>query len=95
MEISERNRMSHFEQMEATARAANHLVQRLRRELPKGRQDELLGTLETLIAATATTARAGQDELKHLRRELAALQARVEGLEKAQRQALAQLAPFG
>lgn len=87
--------MNHFEHLDAVVRAANHQVQRLRHDLPRGGQDELLSTLETLIAATTTTARAGQDELKRVRRELAVLQVRVESLEQAPRQALLQLAPFG
>ncbi len=77
--------MRHFDFLETTARAAGQQVRRLRRDLPLGRQDELLGTIEDLISATATTARACQAELKRLRGELAAMQARLEGLEKAAR----------
>ncbi len=87
--------MSHFELLETTAQAASQQVRRLRRDLPRGRQDELLGTIEDLISATATTARACQGELKRLRRELAVVQARLEGLEKAAQTEWPRPAPFG
>ena len=43
----------------------------------------LLGTLETLIEATATTARVCQRELKLLRSECASAMSRIDSLERA------------
>lgn len=74
--------MTHFEILEATAREARQKVQQLRYALPRGQQEDLLGTLENLIAATATTARVCQRELKTLRSEFAVAMARIESLER-------------
>ncbi|MDP1752934.1 MAG: hypothetical protein Q8L22_26070 [Reyranella sp.] len=75
--------MNHFEILEATAREARQHVRRLRYTVPRGQQEDMLGTLENLIAATATTARICQRELKLLRSEFATAMARIEGLERA------------
>ncbi len=63
--------MNHFETLEATAVEARQHVRRLRHAAPRGQQEDMLGTLENLIA-TATTARICRRELKSLRSELAA-----------------------
>jgi hypothetical protein len=75
--------MNHLEVLETTAREARQHVRRLRYAVPRGQQEDMLGTLEDLIAATATTARACQRELKLLRSEFAIAMARIEGLERA------------
>ena len=74
--------MNHFDILEASAREARQHVQRLRYAVPRGQQEDLLGTLENLIAATATTARVCQRELKTLRSEFAIAMARIESLER-------------
>ena len=75
--------MNHFEILEITAREARQHVRRLRYAVPRGQQEDMLGTLENLIAATATTARTCQRELKLLRSEFATAMARIESLERA------------
>ncbi len=75
--------MNHFEVLETTAREARQHVRRLRHAVPRGQQEDMLGTLENLIAATATTARVCQRELKLLRSEFAVALSRIENLERA------------
>ena len=75
--------MTHFDKLEAAAREARQQVRRLRFALPRGDQEVLLGTLETLIEATATTARVCQRELKLLRSECASAMSRIDSLERA------------
>ena len=74
--------MNHFEILETTAREARRHVQRLRQAVPRGQQEDMLGTLENLIAATATTARICQRELKLMRSEFAIALSRIESLER-------------
>ena len=80
--------MTHFDKLEAAAREARQQVRRLRYALPRGEQEVLLGTLETLIEATATTARVCQRELKLLRSECASAMSRIDSLERAAQPAL-------
>ncbi len=74
--------MNHFETLEVTAQEARQHVRRLRYAVPRGQQEAMLGTLENLIAATATTAHVCRRELESLRTELAAALSRLESLEK-------------
>jgi hypothetical protein len=74
--------MTHFDVLEASAREACRQVRRLRLAVPRGQQEDLLGTLENLIAATATTAQVCQRELKLMRSEVAAAMTRIDGLER-------------
>lgn len=80
--------MTHFDKLEAAAREARQQVRRLRYAVPRGEQEVLLGTLESLIEATATTARVCQRELKVLRSDCAAAMSRIDSLERGAQPAL-------
>lgn len=75
--------MNHFEILEAAAKEARQHVRRLRFAVPRGQHEDMLGTIESLIVATATTARTCQRELKLLRTEFAVAMARIESLERS------------